>query len=128
MQTLQTQTKKKEVTLTRFQKVKLFRKELERVIKTDMKRSPEMFHGSIRSAPAKYAREFSQHMMEKLQQGRVLVLNETVARAAADAGIGYGIDELYRYFDFDPPKPIRRAKKVEEPVVVERAESSFRGC
>lgn len=125
MQALKKKTKKqtKEVPLSRGEKIKLLRKELENVIKSDMQMNPALFHGSILSAPSKYAKEFSQHMIDKLREGRVLVLNETVVRAAAKVGIGYGIDELYRYLDFDPPM-VRK----DEPEPVVPLESRFRGC
>lgn len=127
--TMQTATKEKTgkkqipAPLTKREKIKLFKEALENAIEMQMNKDPLLFHGSVH-ANKKYPSEFAKHMMEKLQEGRVLVLNETVVAAAKMAGIDYGIDALYKYFDFDPPK----AEEVPEEAPVMVVERSFRGC
>lgn len=98
-----------------------FRLALEEVILREMRESPHRFHKIVLN-DASYPEKFSKHIMEKLQEGKILVMNETVMNAAKSIDIASGIDDLYRYFDFDPPKPIQ---KPEEP---QEAPPRFRGC
>lgn len=85
-----------------------------------------------------YPKKFANHMLEKFQAGKVLVINETVADALAHLGRDEELVEAYRFLGLTAPggetkedeaeeKPQKVAKKENTRPAPEPA-PSFRGC
>lgn len=76
-----------------------------------MKKNPERYHKVVHQTPD-YPKTFANHLMEKLENAQVIVLNETVADAMATLGIK-GIDNLYKSLKLSPPEADEEVPEVE---------------
>lgn len=107
--------------LTPVRKIELFLSALEDVISKEMETSPNRFHEIVLNDSG-YAFNFAVHIVEKMKEAKVLVINQTLVEVAIKLGIPVEVNALYDYLEF--PRPIAKPKS--KPPELER--NSFRGC
>lgn len=110
--------------LSKSEKWRMFPAALEQAIKAQSKKQPEAFHPELLNHIDAYSKQFSKHLINKVESRSVIVMNETVAAALKSLDIEPSLKELYKLAaitlpDFD-------AEAFEEPKKQERV--PFRGC